>query len=405
MSTGARSLTIGKENRFTRIGREAGVSVSSFVPTILNRLAGCPGLRTTLLAFLGSRALIALIAFFAVHGMPVREGNHQATGVVEAFMRWDSAWYLDIARNGYTFDPNQQSPVVFLPGFPLLTHVGSLGFLPLKYGGLIASNLCLLIAGVLLWRLFRLDSDERTANGSLRFLFFGPVSFFFSIVYSEGAFLCFAIAALYGARTRRWWLAGLAGYAAALTRSVGLLLVIPLVIEFWQQERHRFSFRSFRSWIALACAGLPGAGTLTYMLYMAILFGDPLVYRKAEIHWGRVLSPFWELFTLQNTETLPLFYVVWFYGALAVGVILTALGIGFKLRPSYLAMCGAYLLLYTSTSLLEAMPRYLSIVVPLYFVLGRLIAWKPSLEVPLTVLSCCLLTFSTVMFTTGYWFT
>src|SRR5690349_16207708 len=37
-----------------------------------------------------------------------------------AFTNWDGQWYLRIARDGYSYDPNQMSSVAFFPAFPLM---------------------------------------------------------------------------------------------------------------------------------------------------------------------------------------------------------------------------------------------------------------------------------------------
>ena len=38
----------------------------------------------------------------------------------EIFAAWDSGWYWDIARRGYTFNPDAQSSVAFFPLYPML---------------------------------------------------------------------------------------------------------------------------------------------------------------------------------------------------------------------------------------------------------------------------------------------
>lgn len=361
-------------------------------------------MRGTLCAFLFSRALILAIGFLST-GIILVAPDQTKTGILAPFIRWDSNWYLELARHGYEFLPGEQSNVVFFPLYPLLMHVGSLGFMSLAHGGVLVSNVCTFAAALLIWRITRMDFTERAANLAVRFFLFGPVSFFFSTVYSEGAFILFVAACLYGARTRRWWLAGLAGYAAALTRSVGLLLVIPLAVEFVVQERREFSPRNPVGWIRAICVGMPAAGTLTYMGYMALKFGDPLVYRRAEVHWGRHLMPFWETFAQENFQALPLVYIVWFCGALLGALLLVGVGVWLRMRAAYIVMCIAYIVLYSSTGLLEAMPRYLSVIVPFYVVIAAWVDRRPSLELPFTILSTAFLAFSTVAFSTGYWFT
>ncbi|MBP7142227.1 MAG: hypothetical protein KBA71_10000 [Opitutaceae bacterium] len=370
----------------------------------LGKILSSPGVRATLCAFVFSRALILAIGFLST-GIILVSPEQAKSGIVAPFIRWDSNWYLELARHGYEFFPDGQSSVVFFPLYPLLMHLGSMGFMSLAHGGILVSNVCTFAAALLIWRLARMDCSERASDLAVRFFLFGPVSFFFSTVYSEGAFILFVAASLYGARTRRWWLAGLAGYAAALTRSVGLLLVVPLAVEFLVQERREFSLGKPGNWIRLACVGMPAAGTLTYMAYMALKFGDPLIYRRAEIHWGRQLMPFWETFAHPNVLSLPPVYLVWFCGALLVALILLGVGFRLKMRPAYLVMCIAYIGLYTSTGLLEAMPRYLSVIVPFYLMLAAWVDRRPSLELPFTILSTAFLAFSTVAFSTGYWFT
>ena len=84
------------------------------------------GVRTALI----SRLLVYAIGFYAVFaiGYPVKPlpflvaetelGNLQA--------RWDTGWYLVIARDGYRFDPNyhRQQNVAFFPAYPWLMRLG-----------------------------------------------------------------------------------------------------------------------------------------------------------------------------------------------------------------------------------------------------------------------------------------
>jgi Gpi18-like mannosyltransferase len=79
---------------------------------------------------------------------------------------------------------------------------------------------------------------------AVAFLLFGPVSFFFSSIYSEALFLPLAIGCIDRARRGRWWQAGALGALAGLTRFIGLMLVIPLV---WQYaESHLRAGRGLR---------------------------------------------------------------------------------------------------------------------------------------------------------------
>jgi Gpi18-like mannosyltransferase len=361
---------------------------------------------TLLLQFFASRLLIVMIAAFALLILKRADDTPLGLNPLNWFFKWDSVWYHGIAHSGYEYRPNERCNVIFLPLFPLLMKGCSLFGIDLRVAGYLVSNVCFFVGAIFLWKLARLDSDDDRAPGlATQFLFFGPVSFFFSIVYSEATFFLCLVLALYHARRGRWLVAGICGYGAALTRSVGLLVIIAFVIEFWLQERKTFAWRRAGDWLKLACCGLPALGTLTYMAYLGWKFGEPLAYRKVEIYWGREFTWVWDTFTNDNARNLPPFYRLYFTGAAAVALILLLIGLKQRLRVSLLALGAAYLLLYTSVNLLEAMPRYLSVVVPLYLVAGTFMARHARLQPIATAFCSALLTFATVLFVGGYWFT
>ena len=62
------------------------------------------------------------------------------------------------------------------------------------------------------------------------YLAIGPLSFFLQAVYTESLFLLLSLACFVFAREGRWRLAGFMGLLATLTRSTGVLLLIPMVV-------------------------------------------------------------------------------------------------------------------------------------------------------------------------------
>jgi hypothetical protein len=75
------------------------------------------------------------------------------------------------------------------------------------------------------------------------------------------------------ARQSKWWLAGLAGALAVLTRQQGIFLGLPLAWELWEAAGRswRRALARWRDWLALGC--LP-AGLLVWLGYRAIALGD-----------------------------------------------------------------------------------------------------------------------------------
>src|ERR671928_98277 len=107
--------------------------------------------------------------------------------------------------------------------------------------------------------------------GELALAFF-PTAFFLNAVYTEALFLALTAGSYWAVRVRRNLLvAGLLGALAAATRNVGVILLVPLSLE-WLRNRREFGARGLAG-LALVPAGLFG--------YMALLwgrFGEPLLF-------------------------------------------------------------------------------------------------------------------------------
>ena len=104
----------------------------------------------------------------------------------------------------------------------------------IRYPGLVAaflvSNGALLLAAFALFRLAHIFLEEPVAEGSAIALLVSPVSFFGSAYLAESLFLALSVTCLLFAFRRRMGWAAILGCAAAFTRPVGVLLVVPLLM-------------------------------------------------------------------------------------------------------------------------------------------------------------------------------
>jgi Gpi18-like mannosyltransferase len=205
--------------------------------------------------------------------------------------RWDAANYVRIAQYGY----EQRVDLAFFPLFPLLVsalgHVlGSRSYLLV---GTLISNAALLGALFLLYRLTTEAFDALTAQRTLLYLCIFPTSLFFFAAYNESLYLLFTIGAFLALRRQRWWLAGLLGLLASLTRSVGILFVIPYLYELWVAREQVLANVRSMVFSVLPIVLIP-LGTALYGVYCWITVGDPLAFVHVQQHSGRYLAWPWQ---------------------------------------------------------------------------------------------------------------
>jgi hypothetical protein len=320
------------------------------------------------LSVVGSQLIPALspVQVAGWHVAPVTAGWHNLFTATE---REDALWFLRLATSGYA--PSDGS-AAFFPLYPQLIRivawlpgVGPLG------AALLVSNGAFFMALVLMHALGRLEFSEEIARKSVMFLAIFPTAFFFLAPYTESPFLLLSLAAFWFARRDRWVEAALMGALAALTRSIGILLLPALAVEALSQWRANGRALAPRLLAALAVA----AGPLLYFAYWKVHFHDALAPVHAQKGWQREwtlpTTTVWHAFKLANRLGS-----YWLVDLLVVLVIVVAVAAGIRvLRPSYLTYALLSLLLpltdpFPSRPLLS-MPRFVAVIFPAFWVIGR----------------------------------
>jgi hypothetical protein len=361
------------------------------------------GWRWVLVAFIASRFVMVVVILLSKTIVIPGHYSHPG-GLLSILTHWDGAWYLRIAQEGYSFKPGTPSSISFFPLYPMLIWLLSGVFVSASIAAVVISNVCLLAAGLLLNALARLDyPDDAISSAAVTLLMFSPVSFFFSSAYSESLFLLLSVAAFLAARRGHWLVACLCGGASAATRNVGVIIAVPLFVEYARQTwRPGAGLKPFLTRRILSFGLIPlGVGLFLFFNYVE--FGDPFAYVKATAVWGRYLVPPWR--TLAQARMFPEFYLWLFGGTLGTAILVWIAGFFLKLRVSYLGWVGLLLAVYLCGNSLEAIPRYLSILFPLFIVLGVVaVRFRWSYEL-IFASSTVLLTICTVLSANGYWMT
>ena len=160
------------------------------------------------------------------HGFPDYTGFN-------AWPRWDSDWYLHIAREGYFYaGPGKQSAVAFFPGYPAVVRA----VMTVVRNDIVAGVIVTYVAGAatvaLFYRWCRGAFGTRAARMAVLVLVLYPFAYYlFGAVYSDALFLAAVLGAFLLLESGHPWLAGLAGAVAVATRPVGLAVVVGLALR------------------------------------------------------------------------------------------------------------------------------------------------------------------------------
>ena len=203
----------------------------------------------------------------------------------------DANHYMGIAQEGYDrspFDLNnpRSHSFAFFPLLPMLVWViRQITHDPMLWSAALC-NLFLFFALVLLYRLtLAFGYGDSVARRTIFYLAAFPVSYFFSMPFTESLFVFLTVASFYAAKRERWWLAGVAGMFASATRLTGIMLLPSLLVLSWQIYRS-VQVRKVASLLLIPI------GLLSYMFFCWRWSGDPLAFVHASQAWGRRPSAF-----------------------------------------------------------------------------------------------------------------
>jgi hypothetical protein len=233
-----------------------------------------------------------------------------ACDLLDTWNRWDADQYLKIINLGYWSDTEGWVRVVFFPLYPMIVRLFQFGFLDARFSAMLVSWLCLGGASVYLYKLVLLDADARAARRAVKFLLIFPVTVFLGAPFTESMFLFLSLACLYHMRRRQFLLACAFGAFAALTRNLGVLLVLPVLIEMLRADgilpRSETPRRWGRFFGHAAMLLIIPLGTLVYLLMNLALTGDMFMFLKMQqqywsqsfgsygdslsVTWGQILS-------------------------------------------------------------------------------------------------------------------
>lgn len=398
----------------------------------------------------GLRLGLGLMAFFAYVLFPQSsnrafpnptEGISDLSVIVDrtvtVWSNWDGSWYLQIAEKGYQADPNSQA---FFPLYPLLVRVfGVLLFSNYRLAGMILSTVMALAVLVIFYELIKRDYDQQLAEKALFYLSIFPTVFYLFAVYTEATFMALILGSFFAARhLRRWWLAGLLGGLAALTRNLGVFIVLPLLLEWLlyrldivkgemgtqvkllQRDNVRKLFHP-----SIFSLVLPVVAFAGWVIFSQVTLGNALGSVTSQSDWGRSFALPWitlieaiRPILTPNPNGFITIKIDWYQGAnlldlsfFTIGLIVFLYGcwktVRRQLPPSYLLFfaIGLFvpLLAPVKYTPLLSFPRFLLPIFPIFILWAQACQNRNWLHFITLYLWLPLLGILFVLYANGYW--
>ena len=320
----------------------------------------------------------------------------------------DVNWYYSIAHDGYEkipFSTDRQHNWAFFPLFPFLWRLAARVTGEYPISGLLISHLFFFLGLIFTHKAAQAFGFGKVlADRGLFYLAVFPTSYFFSLPLTESLFLLLTAGSIYSAKQGRWWIAGIAGGLASVTRVTGVLLFPTLLALFW--ETYGGDWRSKAVWRSVLFRKdflslfLVPAGIGSFMFYLYTITGNPLAFKDILVTWGRVIG-FFPITLLEYLRNPWLIVVQWDFRVLNFTGAALALICGAWLIKHRQWVLGLYTLLCVivalSSLVLQSQARYAMVLFPIYFVLAKA-GNRPHVDEAVRTVSIALFTLMSALF-------
>src|SRR3954452_6622352 len=212
--------------------------------------------------------VVSIVVLLAAVNDPARGSRF-----VQVATRWDGAFYLDIARNGYGPVDIDFPKWPFFPLLPGLIRALS-EVADDKAAIFVLNQLLFLLALAGVSRLASRRGGPRVAALSVWSLALFPASFVFSMTYPSAIFLAASVWAFVLVEEHHDLAAGLVAVGAESVRPNGLVLAVAFVVAVWWPWRR-----------AVLVAGPSVVAVVAWCVYCADRTGAPVVFLPTQARW------------------------------------------------------------------------------------------------------------------------
>jgi len=332
------------------------------------------------------------------------------TNILSHYANFDGNHYISLAQHWYG-DVFTMNLYAFFPLYPLL--IQKLNLLSnLLLSGLIVSHLFLVLAVIFLYRLLRLDLNEKESRLTIFLMSIFPTSFFLGAVYTESLFLFLSVSSLYFTRKKNFPPAAILATFASLTRLSGVFLWPALILEFISCNSGDIK-KTLKNHL-LPWLLLPPLGLLYYMDYQFKKTGDWLFFLHSQPGFGanravdklillhQVFFRYFKMLLFTGQKFDPLYFTVVLELLVGLLFLILILKIFQSLRPSYAWYALLSYFIPTFTGTFSSLPRYVLVLFPVFMVLSKFLIKHQYLHHFYIAVSISFLVICQILFTNGY---
>lgn len=296
--------------------------------------------------------------------------NPQSVGIFfQHWSQWDGYRYTQIAEFGYAYENGRD--IVWYPLYPMLIRIFNYITQNFYEAGVLLSIFFSFVASILLYKLVKIDFDEKTALKSVWFLNIFPTAYFLQAAYAESLYLTLILGSIYLVRKGKFLESGALGALANATRPYALTLIPILMLE----AKNKLHFLSTKNVFKILLVAL--IAMLGFIFYLALnnyLAGEPFyflkIYREAHtkfLSWPNVgISGL--LYTLK--DPVPIYTYAEILSLVLAAITLPLVYL--KIRKSYALYIFLNLVIFTSTFYIIGTPRYILVLFPIFILFGRI---------------------------------
>lgn len=386
-----------------------GLLFIRFVPGVIDFLLGVDGeqmlstVRRT--STIGARELLRLVFMLAIGRGLFMLGaflwslylNGYTETVIEIQHIWADHMFagriISIANKGYAVETAEYAGkyfnLLFPPLYSLIVRLISPMYLGSIRAGFFVSNLNAILSGIVLYLLVMHDSDRRSAVRALWYYSILPPSLLLTCTIPASTFLLLSLLSIYAARRRSFIVSALFGALAALTDRLGIVLVVPLLLEFFNamtKEYRSLKEITWRFYLKKSLIGtafvLVPLGFISYLIINRVVGGSffayadylgdlydsefALFYRTCGVQMEKLIDAYR---TFRPSLALGQYLPSLLF---AVGSLALVLAEGKDMRASYLAyFMVCFAVIFSQTGVMDA-PRQLFCCFPVIIALMRL---------------------------------